>query len=110
MTPNQRQLVLDKTGGLCHICGTNMNNKEWQADHVQPRKRGGSNDPSNYLPTCRECNRMKWHRGPIKIRKTIELGLYAFREVKNGTDLGKELKLLRTKRRKENKSRRVNDK
>lgn len=105
MNISQRQQILEKTGGLCHICGCDVRKKPWQADHVRPRKRGGENDPANFLPSCATCNRMKWHRGPIKIRKIIELGLYAFNEIKRNTPLGRQLKVLRFKRRSKNSAR-----
>ena len=46
-----RRKVLAKTGGRCAVCGV----KEGvEAHHVVSLSRGGSNDPANGVPLCRE--------------------------------------------------------
>ena len=40
LTKKQRDVVLEKTDGHCHICGIKLG-REWQADHVNPHSAGG---------------------------------------------------------------------
>ncbi|MCS0639222.1 polymorphic toxin-type HINT domain-containing protein [Streptomyces sp. LP05-1] len=62
----------DKYGvPTCEICGKEVvrpkksqrgvtpPENEWQIDHIQPKSRGGSGDPSNGQVLCRVCNREK---------------------------------------------------
>jgi hypothetical protein len=41
--------------GICTYCGRPANTR----DHIIPRCRGGSDDPSNLTPACLECNASK---------------------------------------------------
>ncbi|GAA3867446.1 RHS repeat-associated core domain-containing protein [Streptomyces lacrimifluminis] len=55
----------------CEICGKEVTQpaksqrgvtppeNEWQIDHIEPKSRGGSGDPSNGQVLCRVCNRTK---------------------------------------------------
>ena len=89
----QRGLILEKTGGHCHLCGGPAGD-DWHADHVVPHMRGGSSDLSNLLPSCRECNGLRSAKSPEGIRKRFRLGVYAWPEVKKGTRTGRKLKIL----------------
>jgi hypothetical protein len=68
MTEATRRLIRDKTDGRCHVCGGPLG-KKWQADHVRPKARGGADIANNYLPACRICNQLRWHRRSKVIRK-----------------------------------------
>ena len=92
-TPKQRDLIRQKTGGLCHSCGGRLGPR-WQADHVKPVALGGDSGPDNFLPACRTCNRLKWHRKPVGIREILRLGIYARNEIYRGTDVGQKLKAI----------------
>ena len=59
VTQAGRKRIRAKTGGTCHVCGGRAG-KRWHADHVKPRRLGGKSEESNYLPTCQECNRLRW--------------------------------------------------
>jgi 5-methylcytosine-specific restriction protein A len=50
--------VLARDGYQCAYCG----GLATTADHVVPRSRGGSDDPSNLVAACRRCNSRKGGR------------------------------------------------
>lgn len=45
----------------CAYCGTRH---ELTRDHIIPRSRGGTDDPSNLVWACRNCNAAKGNRTP----------------------------------------------
>lgn len=49
--------------GLCWWCGESAG-EDWQADHLVPLSRGGSNAPENIVIACRHCNQSKNNRLP----------------------------------------------
>lgn len=54
-----RQTILERDHGICHICrkpGATV------VDHIIPRARGGSNDPSNLAAAHAACNLTKGRR------------------------------------------------
>lgn len=87
-----RQQVLDKCNGNCAYCGTKLELKAMQVDHIIPKDNfinwtrfkinvpswlehlgeGDLNHPDNLLPSCRSCNYYKssnsldWFRKEIK--------------------------------------------
>jgi 5-methylcytosine-specific restriction endonuclease McrA len=92
-----RDQVYAKTNGHCHICGGRLD-KEWTADHVVPHAADGPHALDNYLPACSVCNRLRWHYTPEDIRYILELGIYARREVKKQSQLGRQLERLYERR------------
>lgn len=54
-----RFAILKRDGFACLYCGRRPPEAELEVDHVRPRSRGGSDDPSNLVTACRECNRGK---------------------------------------------------
>lgn len=90
LSAQERDLIFQKTGGLCHICGGELDSR-WTADHIKPIAKGGDNSLDNFLPACSICNRFKWHRSPEAIRFILQIGTYANREIQQGTTLGKQL-------------------
>jgi len=95
--------VFDKTHGHCHFCGDELvferyHDGEWELDHVIQRKKGGASDPDNYLPACKKCNHLRWHRKGEDLREVIFLGLIAKAEIKAGTRLGHEITAKRKQR------------
>ncbi|MDE1940713.1 MAG: HNH endonuclease [Patescibacteria group bacterium] len=46
----------DFFGWRCRYCGKSLNNKTVTIDHQIPLSRGGTNWPSNLVPSCRSCN------------------------------------------------------
>jgi 5-methylcytosine-specific restriction endonuclease McrA len=103
---SDRVKVFRKTGGTCHVCGETLRAK-WQADHVVPHRSGGSSTFENYLPICKECNRLRWFHSPEVIRLIMRLGIYAKNEIRNRSELGEQLLPLLLKRLRTNEGRRL---
>ncbi len=99
-----RAVIRAKTKGCCHICGGRLGER-WVADHVVAHAGGGEPSLDNLLPACRVCNGLRWHWTATKIRKILQLGIYANREIRNLTPLGKELQALYRRRTAENQRR-----
>lgn len=59
LTTAQRNEVLEKTAGRCHICGGEIHGS-WSADHVLAHSAGGGNTADNYLPAHGLCNNYRW--------------------------------------------------
>lgn len=104
LTPKQRAIVLAKTEGTCHVCGIQLDAK-WQADHVVPHLHGGTSTVENCLPICPLCNRLRWSYQPDVIQMIMRLGVYAKREIRHETPLGRELLALAARRLSRNKGR-----
>lgn len=56
ITSDARQQVWDKGGGNCHYCNVRIMTAWFHVDHKVPKCKGGTNDLSNLLATCRKCN------------------------------------------------------
>lgn len=59
-----RLQVLKRDGWTCRYCGGPADH----CDHVIPRSRGGSDDPSNLAAACGTCNRKKGAQTPREWR------------------------------------------
>lgn len=59
MAKIDRQAVYAKCGGRCAYCGTPMELKAMQVDHIHPKVMGGTDDLANLAPACRYCNNYK---------------------------------------------------
>jgi hypothetical protein len=96
LTAVQRRAILAKTNGTCHVCGVPVGNR-WQADHVIQHTYGGAHSLANYLPICRECNRLRWSYNPEVIRLILRFGILTKHEIRHDTKLGRLLlaKMLR---------------
>lgn len=51
-----RKEILERDKSICHYCG----GPATAVDHVHAWSRGGSDDPSNLVASCRKCNSSKW--------------------------------------------------
>jgi hypothetical protein len=56
-----RRYLFGKFGGRCAYCKKDLG-KGWQADHVQPKSRGGSDRPFNRVAACEKCNQLKGNK------------------------------------------------
>jgi len=74
---DQRNLILSKTAGRCHICGGKIKNSEnWQADHVLAHAHGGEHSVDNYLAAHSLCNNYRWHYGSEEFQWILKLGVW----------------------------------
>lgn len=88
LTKGDREEILAKTDGRCHICGMDVRKEKWQADHVKNQVSGGEDKSANFLASCSTCNRLRWHYGPEEVQLILKLGVKARREIANETKLG----------------------
>lgn len=49
--------IITRDGGICRYCGSCA--EPMQCDHVVPFTRGGTNDDTNLVAACSDCNRSK---------------------------------------------------
>lgn len=54
--------ILERDSFTCRFCGKRAPETELEVDHVVPRSKGGSDDTSNLVAACRDCNRGKGDR------------------------------------------------
>lgn len=65
VTKRTRFEVLRRDGHRCRYCGRNVDDgATLTVDHVVPTALGGSDDPSNLVAACRDCNAGKASTGP----------------------------------------------
>lgn len=74
-----RQRILEREGGICHICHGGIDKKGWHADHVPPLKDGGENRESMIKPAHEKCHRILTakqavERAPIERKKMKHSG------------------------------------
>jgi 5-methylcytosine-specific restriction endonuclease McrA len=74
MRAKLRQAILKRDSFTCHYCGGRPDPtrywheqaRRWVAlihvDHVTPRVKGGTDDPSNLVAACGRCNREKYDK------------------------------------------------
>lgn len=86
-----RPAILAKTGGRCHICGGDILDAEWEADHVLAHASGGGSNVENFLPAHELCNNYRWNYLPEEFQTIMKLGVFARTQVARETTLGREL-------------------
>jgi hypothetical protein len=91
LTKENRRKVLDKTGGLCHICGGTINADDWQADHVLAHSTGGAHSVDNYLPAHSICNNYRWHYDAWEFQWILKLGVWLRTQIEKETIIGQEV-------------------
>lgn len=64
--------VLKRAKFRCELCGISAEEKALEADHIQPRNKGGSDDPTNLQALCYSCNAMKRDRDNTDFRSIAE--------------------------------------
>lgn len=71
-----------------------------------PHRLGGKGHVDNYLPICKECNRLRWCYPPEVIRLIMRLGIYLKTEIRRETPIGETILLLLLKKLRGNRRRR----
>ncbi len=89
LTNTQREQVLSKTGGRCHICGGEIRGV-WHADHVFPHSSGGAHAVDNYLPAHDVCNTYRWDYTPEEYQLILRLGVWLKGEILRETKIGRD--------------------
>jgi 5-methylcytosine-specific restriction endonuclease McrA len=51
-----RPVILSRDAYRCQIRGPKCTGRATQVDHIVPKSRGGSDDPSNLQAACQPCN------------------------------------------------------
>lgn len=87
LSRQQRQAILAKTGGRCHICGGAVSDP-WQADHVLAHSGGGVHVADNYLPAHAICNNYRWDYTADEFQEILKLGVWIRLQVEHRTPLG----------------------
>ena len=62
MSKSLRFEVMKRDGFVCRYCGATPMGTRLEVDHIEPVSKGGTNDPSNLVTACFECNRGKSDR------------------------------------------------
>lgn len=68
LTTEQRADVLHKTDSRCHLCGGEITESKFAADHVLSHAAGGEHKLANYLPAHGLCNCATVVAGSIRQR------------------------------------------
>lgn len=67
-SPQKAIAVYHKTKGHCGYCGCMLPFVGYTVDHVVPRSKGGGNELSNLMASCRTCNTSKASRSVEEFR------------------------------------------
>ena len=90
LTPSDRDLILRKTGGRCHICGGKIKGN-WQADHVLARSVGGKPTIENYLPAHKLCNHYRWDYSAGEFQYLLRIGVWTCTKIRKQSKIGLEV-------------------
>ena len=85
-----REVILEKTNGRCHICGGEIDGT-WHADHVLAHSVGGGHAVDNYLPAHASCNNYRWDYTAAEFQEILKLGVWSRTQVERGTTVGREI-------------------
>lgn len=70
---NVREYVLFRDGHICQCCKGKSKDKILNVHHIESRKTGG-NAPNNLITLCETCHK-GYHKGTVKLPKTIHRGM-----------------------------------
>ena len=70
---NIREYVLFRDGHICQCCKGKSKDKILNVHHIESRKTGG-NAPNNLITLCETCH-TGYHKGTVKLPKTIKRGM-----------------------------------
>ena len=90
LSPRERDVVLAKTGGQCHLCGGQIEDDKWKADHVFSHALGGQHSLDNYLPAHSLCNGYRWFYKPEEFQWILKLGVWLRTQIETETKVGRD--------------------
>jgi 5-methylcytosine-specific restriction endonuclease McrA len=90
LTKPERDAILAKTAGRCHICGGAIEGA-WEADHVFAHAQGGAHAIDNYLPAHPLCNNYRWYYGTEEFQWILKLGVWWRSQVEHEDPLASRL-------------------
>jgi hypothetical protein len=90
LTKAERQVVLQKTGSRCHICG-GLIDGPWQADHVLSFSAGGKHSADNYLAAHDICNNYRWNYTFAEFQEILKLGVWVRTQIERRTSVGRNI-------------------
>lgn len=67
-TSFNRYAILERDKFTCQYCGRRAPGVALEVDHIVPLSKGGSDEPSNLVTTCFECNNQK--RNKLKLEES----------------------------------------
>ena len=71
---NVREYVLFRDGHTCQCCKGKSKDKILNVHHIESRQTGGDS-PNNLITLCETCH-TGYHRGTVKLPKTIKRGMF----------------------------------
>lgn len=89
LSAKQREHVLRATDGRCHICGGEIGDAAWHADHVLAHSSGGPHALDNYLPAHVLCNNYRWDYSPKEFQQILKIGVWTRTQIERKTPVGK---------------------
>ncbi len=93
LTAEQRTNVLRKTAGRCHLCGGEIRERKFAADHVLAHAAGGKHSLDNYLAAHGLCNGCRWFYSAEEFQWILRMGIWARKQMEDKTSIG--MKMLR---------------
>lgn len=88
LSRKQRRIVLTKTAGRCHLCGGEVTEGSFVADHVLAHAAGGQHAIDNYLPAHGLCNGARWFYSPKEFQWILRMGVWARKQMEDRTSVG----------------------
>lgn len=88
LSQSDRKIIYEKTGGLCHICGCELNLNDFGADHVRAYSQKGSDNIDNFLPSCHPCNGYRWNYSPEEVQWIFKLGIWLRTRIQERENIG----------------------
>jgi hypothetical protein len=84
----EREAVLRKTNGCCHLCGGQITENKFAVGHVVAHAAGGQSLSDNYLAVHGTCNGSRWDYSPEEIQWILKMGVWARKQMEAKTPIG----------------------
>ena len=87
----QRREVFQKTDGRCHLCGGELEENDFVADHVLSHAAGGSANVRNFLPAHGLCNGSRWFYSDEEFKWILRMGVWARKQIEDRPRIGRRM-------------------